>query len=95
MAFFRKQRLRYQNWLNSFVINHHDKWYMPLITIGLGATYLLLTLLLCFIMALLTFCVVHFVGWWLLYCALGLYAIYGIGKLVRVPGDVEYNRLHK
>ena len=95
MAFFRKQRLRYQNWLNSFVVSHHDKWYMPLITIGLGTAYTLLFLLLCLIMSLLTFCVVHFAGWWLLYGALAIWAIYGIGKLVRVPGDVEWERQNK
>ena len=95
MAFFKKQRHRYQKWLNSFVINHHDKWYMPLITIGLGVAYMFMFLLLCFIMMLLMFYIVHFAGWWLLYSALGLWAIYGVGKLVRVPGDIEYARQNK
>lgn len=95
MAFFKKQRLRYQKWLNSFVVKHHDKWYMPLITIGLGASYLALFAAIILTLSIILTVLIKLFGWWVLYTVLVVWAVYGVGMFVRIPGDSEYERNKK
>lgn len=92
MAFFKKQRLRYQEWLNSFIVKHHDEWYMPLITIGLGLSYLVLALLILFISMILIACIHIFIGDWVFWTVVAVGVLYVIGIIVRVPGDCDYDR---
>lgn len=92
MAFFKKQRLRYQEWLNSFVVRHHDKWYMPFITFGIGLAYIIGFVVAMCVLATLIGIMVHYGTLWLLTVILGVWAVYGVGMIIRVPGDSEYDR---
>lgn len=91
MAFFKKQRLRYQEWLNSFVVRHHDEWYMPLITIGLGVSYIIAFIVTIVLLSTILALMVKLIGWWVLYMALTIWAVYGVGMFVRLPGDCQYD----
>ena len=91
MAFFKKQRLHYQEWLNSFVVRHHDEWYMPLITIGLGIAYLILGLILLILgVVIIAGLPALFGTTWI--CIVAVVAsLWGIGMFVRIPGDTAYD----
>lgn len=95
MALFRKQRLRYQKWLNSFVVRHHDKWYMPLITIGLGISYITLFAVIVVALSALLTGIINWTGWWVVWVGLIIWAVYGVGMFVRIPGDSQYGRMKK
>ena len=97
MDLFKKQRTRYQSWLNGFVESHHDSWWMPLFTVALGLGYacygiVLLTILGSIIWGL---AIAGDLGIWITCIGATIAVLYYIGMIARVPGDNAWERKQK
>lgn len=65
---------------------------MPFITFGIGLAYIIGFVVAMCVLATLIGIMVHCGGLGLLVVILGGWAVYGIGMIIRVPGDFEYDR---
>lgn len=94
MALFKKQRKRFQEWLNSFVVKHHEDWWMPLFTIALGISYVCVGVGFIAVIGstIVGLAMLGNTGAWIAGIIAAITLVYYIGMIARVPGDNEWER---